>query len=185
MQVFLAATVVNEFLLVADRPALRRAVLIVAASLMLSFGIGMLSGGPAALRGLPGPGRRTGPPGIAVSFIAFVLKDAESSWHRIFGSLGLAVLLTAAVSFFGLRAVADGLGEPSGESGHSHGGGTEEETDKHSTEEPSTPASESPAPESSAAAEEESGQTEDGHSRREEPTVSALEPAPREGDISP
>jgi len=163
--VFLAATVVNEFLLATDRPAPRRAVLIVAASLMLSFGIGMLSGGLQHFEDFPDRGAVLVPLGITVSFIAFVLKDAESSWRRIFGPLGLAVLLTAAISFFGLRAVADGLGEPSSESGHSHGGGTEEETDEHSTEEePSAPASESPAPESSATAEEKSGQAEDGHS---------------------
>lgn len=163
--VFLAATVVNEFLLATDRPALRRAVLIIASSLMLSFGIGMLSGGLQHFEDFPDRGAVLVPLGITVSFIAFVLKDAESSWRRIFGPLGLAVLLAAAVSFFGLRAVADGLGEPSGESGHSHGGGTEEETDEHSTEEESTaPAAEPSAVESSATPEEESGHAEDGHS---------------------
>ncbi|MFI1721924.1 hypothetical protein [Streptomyces sp. NPDC020489] len=163
--VFLAATVVNEFLLATDRPALRRAVLIIAASLMLSFGIGMLSGGLQHFEDFPDRGAVLVPLGITVSFIAFVLKDAESSWRRIFGPLGLAVLLTAAVSFFGLRAVADGLGETSGESGHSHGGGTEEEADEHSTEEESTaPATEPSAPESSVPPEEESGHAEDGHS---------------------
>ena len=75
------------------------------------------------------------------------------------------LLLTAAVSFFGLRAVADGLGQPAGESGHSHGDATEEETDEHGAEEESSaPASESsPAPKSSATPEAESGHTEDGH----------------------
>lgn len=164
--VFLTATVVNEFLLATDRPALRRAVLIIAASLMLSFGIGMLSGGLQHFEDFPDRGAVLVPLGTAVSFIAFVLKDAESSWRRVFGPLGLAVLLTAAVSFFGLRAVADGLGEPSGESGHSHGGATEEEADdEHSAAEESTaPTAEPSAPESSAAPEEESGHAEDGHS---------------------
>ncbi|MEU5112909.1 hypothetical protein AB0G64_15545 [Streptomyces longwoodensis] len=163
--VFLAATVVNEFLLATERPAPRRAVLIIAASLMLSFGIGMLSGGLQHFEDFPDRGAVLVPLGITVSFIAFVLKDAESSWRRIFGPLGLAVLLAAAVSFFGLRAVADGLGEPSGESGHSHGDSTEEETDEHSTKEESTaPAAEPSAAESSAAPEEESGHAEDGHS---------------------
>lgn len=162
--VFLAATVVNEFLLATDRPALRRAVLIVAASLLLSFGIGMLSGGLQHFEDFPDRGAVLVPLGITLSFIAFVLKDAESSWRRIFGPLGLAVLLTAAVSFFGLRAVADGLGEPSGESGHSHGGGTEEEADERSNEEElSAPASAPPAQESSAPTEKDAGHAEDGH----------------------
>lgn len=163
--VFLAATVVNEFLLAADRPTLRRSVLVIVASLMLSFGIGMLSGGLQHFEDFPDRGAVLVPLGITVSFIAFVLKDAESSWRRIFGPMGLTVLLTAAVSFFGLRAVADGLGEPSGESGHSHGDATEEESDEHSTEkESSAPASEfSPAPQSSATTEAEPGHAEDGH----------------------
>ncbi|MDQ0948558.1 hypothetical protein QFZ24_002481 [Streptomyces phaeochromogenes] len=162
--VFLAATVVNEFLLAADRPAPPRAILVIAASLLLSFGIGMLSGGLQHFEDFPDRGAMLVPLGITVSFIAFVLKDAESSWRRIFGPLGLAVLLTAAVSFFGLRAVAEGMTEPSGESGHSHGGGTEEETTEHDTkEDPPAPASESPAPESSVTTDAESDHEEDGH----------------------
>lgn len=164
--VFLVATVVNEFLLATERPALRRAVVVIAASLLLSFGIGMLSGGLQHFEDFPDRGAVLVPLGITVSFVAFVLKDAESSWRRIFGPLGLAVLLTAAVSFFGLHAVADGLGGPSGESGHSHGGGTEEETDDHSTvteEKSPTPGSEPSVPESSAVTEEEAGHAGDGH----------------------
>ncbi|MDQ1031891.1 hypothetical protein QF035_009473 [Streptomyces umbrinus] len=88
---------------------------------------------------------------------------AHTAADRIFGPLGLAVLLTAAVSFFGLRAVAEGMAEPSGESGHSHGGGTEEETTEHDTkEDPPASASESPAPESSVTS-AESRHEEDGH----------------------
>lgn len=162
--VFLAATVVNEFLLAADRPAPPRAILIIAASLLLSFGIGMLSGGLQHFEDFPDRGAMLVPLGITASFIAFVLKDAESSWRRIFGPLGLAVLLTAAVSFFGLRAVAEGMTEPSGESGHSHGGGTEEETTEHDTKVGTpAPAFESSAPESSVPTDAESGHEEDGH----------------------
>jgi hypothetical protein len=163
--VFLAATVVNEFLLAPDRPALPRAVLVIAASLLLSFGIGMLSGGLQHFEDFPDRGAVLVPLGITVSFIAFVLKDAQSSWRRIFGPMGLAVLLTATVSFFGLRTVADGLGEPSGESGHSHGEGTET-TDEHGAteEEPPAPDTESAAPETSASTDAETGHTEDGHS---------------------
>ena len=122
--VFLVATLVNEFLLAADRPALPRAILVIAASLLLSFGIGMLSGGLQHFEDFPDRGAVFVPLGITVSFIAFVLKDPESSWRRVFGPLGLAVLLTATVSFFGLRTIAEGLGETSGESGPSHGGGS-------------------------------------------------------------
>ncbi|MGW2561534.1 hypothetical protein ACWCXB_20210 [Streptomyces sp. NPDC001514] len=43
--VFLAATVLNEFVLTRDRPGLTRVLVVIGASLALSFGIGMLSGG--------------------------------------------------------------------------------------------------------------------------------------------
>ncbi|KOV74255.1 hypothetical protein ADL00_02665 [Streptomyces sp. AS58] len=124
--VFLVATLVNEFLLAAERPGLPRAVLVIAASLLLSFGIGMLSGGLQHFEDFPDRGVVLVPAGITVSFIAFVLKDAQSSWRRIFGPLGLAILLTAAASFFGLRTIAAGMGPTTGESGHSHGTGAEE-----------------------------------------------------------
>lgn len=162
--VFLAATVVNEFLLATDRPALRRAILVIGASLLLSFGIGMLSGGLQHFEDFPDRGAVLVPLGITVSFVAFVLKDAHSSWRRIFGPMGLAVLLTATVSFFGLRAVADGLGESSGESGHSHGEGTETSDEHATTEEPPASDTESAAPETSASTDAETGHTEDGHS---------------------
>ena len=163
--VFLVATLVNEFLLAPDRPALPRAVLVIAASLLLSFGIGMLSGGLQHFEDFPARGAVLVPLGITVSFIAFVLKDRESSWRRIFGPLGLAVLLTATVSFFGLRAIADGLAATSGESGHSHGGGAEEEAEEHETgEEPPASSSESETPETTASTDAESGHTGDGHS---------------------
>lgn len=43
--VFLAATVLNELVLTRDRPGLARVLVVIGASLALSFGIGMLSGG--------------------------------------------------------------------------------------------------------------------------------------------
>ncbi|GHE75996.1 hypothetical protein ABZ078_20850 [Streptomyces sp. NPDC006385] len=158
--VFLVATVVNEFLLAADRPALPRAILVIGASLLLSFGIGMLSGGLQHFEDFPARGALLVPLGITVSFIAFVLKDAQSSWRRIFGPVGLAVLLTAAVSFFGLRTIAAGMGTESGESGHSHGTGSAEEAGEHAEGEESPGTSSQPtAPEGTA-----SPDAEDGHS---------------------
>lgn len=163
--VFLVATVVNEFLLTADRPTLPRAILVIVASLLLSFGIGMLSGGLQHFEDFPARGAVLVPLGITVSFVAFVLKDAQSTWRRIFGPVGLAVLLTAAVSFFGLRAIADGLAETSGESGHSHGDGAEEQAEEHDAEE-ETPASttESGSSEPTASPDASQGHSDDGHS---------------------
>lgn len=133
--------------LVTDRPALRRAVLIVAASLMLSFGIGMLSGGLQHFDDFPARGAVLVPTGIVVSFIAYGIKDAGTPTRRIFSLLGLTVLAVATLAFFGLREVAASMETTPG-GGHSHG--TEElAADDHTpTTSPSAPAT--PAPGTSA-----------------------------------
>ncbi|MFI9585937.1 hypothetical protein ACIHCQ_29780 [Streptomyces sp. NPDC052236] len=169
VMVFLAATVINEFILVRNRPALPRMAVVIGASLLLSFGIGMLGGGLQHFDDFPARGAVLVPLGIAVSFVAFVIKDAETSWRRIFSPVGLGVLLAVIVSFFGLRSIADSMGEAPEGGGHSHGTETTEESDEHGAEEESpAPASESTAPqtgtEPSESAEAESGEAEDGHS---------------------
>ena len=147
--VFLVATLVNEFLLATDRPPFARALVVIAASLLLSFGIGMLSGGLQHFDDFPARGAVLVPLGIVVSFVAFVLKDAETSSRRVFSPLGLVVLLVAGASYLGLSTLAAGMaGEAAEGGGHSHGGGAPE-TDDHgaepepskssSTTEPSTP----------------------------------------------
>ncbi|MDI9885009.1 hypothetical protein QMZ92_11550 [Streptomyces sp. HNM0645] len=140
--VFLVATLVNEFLLVTDRPPLARALVVIAASLLLSFGIGMLSGGLQHFDDFPARGAVLVPLGIVVSFIAFVLKDAETSSRRVLSPLGLVVLLVAGGSYLGLSAIAAGMaGEAAEGGGHSHGGGAPE-TDDHGAEpEPSASSS--------------------------------------------
>ncbi|TLQ42357.1 hypothetical protein [Streptomyces marianii] len=125
--VFLAATVLNEFFLARDKPGLPRMLLVIGASLLLSFGIGMLSGGLQHFEDFPARGAVLVPLGITVSFLAYVVKDAETSWRRIFSPVGLAVLLTALISFAGLRYVAAGMSEQAEGGGHSHGGAEERE----------------------------------------------------------
>ncbi|WP_434594096.1 hypothetical protein [Streptomyces sp. A5-4] len=119
--VFLAATVLNEFFLARHRPALPRMLQIIGASLMLSFGIGMLSGGLQHFDDFPDRAAILVPLGITVSFIAFVLRDAETSWRRIFSPVGMAVLVTALITFAGLRQLAAGISEQPEGGGHSHG----------------------------------------------------------------
>ncbi|MEU3629160.1 hypothetical protein [Streptomyces fradiae] len=138
--VFLVATLVNEFLLAQDRPPLARGLMVIGASLLLSLGIGMLSGGLQHFEDFPARAAILVPLGIVVSFIAFVLKDAGTSFHRIFSPLGLAVLLLAGGCYFGLSTLAAGMaGEAAEGGGHSHGGSAPE-TDDHGAEpEPSDP----------------------------------------------
>ncbi|MEU3750173.1 MULTISPECIES: hypothetical protein [Streptomyces] len=165
--VFLVATLVNEFMLAQERPRFARALVVIGASLLLSFGIGMLSGGLQHFEDFPARGAVLVPLGIVVSFVAFVLKDAETPSRRIFSPLGLVVLLVAGGSYFGLSTLAAGMGSESSEGGgHSHGGG-EPETDEHDTEpEPSTSADKSAEPSAaptSADPEHADEGTDDGH----------------------
>ncbi|MFD0372422.1 hypothetical protein [Streptomyces sp. NPDC127114] len=144
--VFLAATVVNEFLLTKDRPPLGRALVVIGASLLLSFGIGMLSGGLQHFDDFPARGSVLVPLGIVVSFVAFVVKDAETPSRRVLSPLGLAVLLVAGGGYVGLSTLAAGMGTASEGGGHSHGGGAPENDEHRTPSEPSTSENGSTAP---------------------------------------
>lgn len=133
--VFLAATALNEFVLTRHKPTLPRMLTVLGASLMLSFGIGMLSGGLQHFEDFPTRAAVLIPAGIALSFIAYVLKDEDTSWRRVFGLAGLAVLMAALISFAGLRQLASTMAEQPGGGGHSHGGATESESEEHQPQE--------------------------------------------------
>ncbi|WP_338673952.1 hypothetical protein V1460_13415 [Streptomyces sp. SCSIO 30461] len=162
--VFLAATVLNEFFLARDKPGLSRMLLVIGASLLLSFGIGMLSGGLQHFEDFPARGAVLVPLGITVSFIAYAAKDAQTSWRRIFSPVGLAVLLTALISFAGLRYVAAGMDEPAEGGGHSHGSAEQEEAGQEQRHEPApaAPASQPGTPPRGSGAVKGSGHGE-GH----------------------
>ncbi|MGA5148164.1 hypothetical protein ACPCSF_24455 [Streptomyces griseoincarnatus] len=149
--VFLAATLLNEYLLAEEKPALPRMVQVMGASLLLSFGIGMLSGGLQHFEDFPDRAAMLVPLGIALSFVAYVLKDIESSWRRIFSLAGLAVLLGVAVSFMGLRYVASTIDVPAEGGGHSHGSGEEAEVEGHEEKEPGEAAPTAAVPEPGSA----------------------------------
>ncbi|MCX5404047.1 hypothetical protein OHA37_09135 [Streptomyces sp. NBC_00335] len=130
--VFLAATVLNEFLLTRERPGLPRMLVVIGSSLLLSFGIGMLSGGLQHFDDFPARGAVLVPAGILVSFTAYVVKDAETPTRRIFSPLGLTVLAVAALAFFGLREVAASMEtETAPGGGHNHGTAEEPAADDH------------------------------------------------------
>ncbi|HET6355462.1 hypothetical protein [Streptomyces sp.] len=163
--VFLAATVINEFILARERPGLPRMLVVIGASLLLSFGIGMLSGGLQHFDDFPARGAVLIPAGMIVSFIAYVIKDADTAWHRIFSLVGLGVLLIASVSFVGLRQVAASMGESSQGGGHGHGTEEEKKQDEPgpSHPEPSPPTAPTPSvSQQDGGAAEEPGH-DDGH----------------------
>ncbi|HEY9367266.1 hypothetical protein [Streptomyces sp.] len=171
--VFLAATVLNEFLLTRERPGLPRMLVVIGASLMLSFGIGMLSGGLQHFGDFPARGAVLVPSGLVVSFIAYVIKDSDTPNRRIVSLLGAAVLITAALAFLGLRQIAASMEtEGEGSGGHSHGGaaepGAESDTrpdadEHHATTAPAAPADPAPKTSPSAKPGATSPAHEDGH----------------------
>lgn len=133
--VFLLGTVVNEFVFAAERPTFRRAIALVTFSLLLSFGVGLLGGGIQHFEQFPERSAAMTPIGLLMSYAAFVAKDQEGRWRHLFSLFGAGVLFVAAVTWFGMNAIADSL-ESTGQD-HSHG--TEE-----------TPADEAPAEEAPA-----------------------------------
>ena len=118
-----------------------RVVFLVTTSLMLSFGIGMLSGGIQHFTDFPDRATVLIPAGLTLSFIAFCFKNETLRKGLIKKSLvgGLVVVAISTGAYFALGNLAASL-EPSG---HSHGE-TEEvlETQVPATEVPA----ESPAP---------------------------------------
>lgn len=166
--VFLAATLLNEYFLAEEKPARTRMVQVMGASLLLSFGIGMLSGGLQHFEDFPDRAAVLVPLGVAVSFMAYVLKDEKSSWHRIFSLAGLAMLVVVSVGFVGLRYVASTMEVPADGGGHSHGSAEEpaEEGHDEETTEGATPSAGAPEATSAPAnsGEAEAPGEDDGHS---------------------
>lgn len=115
--VFLLGTVVNEFVFAAERPALGRAVSLVTFSLLLSFGVGLLGGGIQHFEQFPERSAAMTPIGLLMSYAAFVAKDPEGRWRSVFSRFGAGVLVLAAVTWFGMSALADSMES----TGHSHG----------------------------------------------------------------
>ncbi|MEU0042739.1 hypothetical protein [Streptomyces werraensis] len=164
--VFLFATVLNEFVLKKQRPGAAKVLGIVIASLALSFGIGMLSGGLQHFEDFPERAAMLIPFGLALSFVAYVLRHQPARWRSIIGPAGVLVLVIAAIAFVGLRGIAADMAAESEGGGHSHGEETAEdaggsgEAESGHAEERGTPASE---PSQTAAPAEEAGHAEDGH----------------------
>ncbi|MER7576773.1 hypothetical protein [Streptomyces sp. NPDC126514] len=164
--VFLLATVLNDLVLAAERQPLSRILRVLGTSTMLSFGLGMLSGGMQHFADLPERCAVLIPLGIVLSFVAFFLKEAKRPWRRIFSLTGLAILILTAVTFFALRHIAPTMAESGG--GHSHSDAvTEKESDEdqegghHS--DTTNPSSQPPASPNATHPSKEPGHDDDGH----------------------
>lgn len=118
--VFLLGTIVNEFLLVTERPNAPQAIGLVAFSLLLSFGVGMAGGGIQHFTQFPERSAVMTPIGLVMSFAAFIAKDNDGRWRHAFSLFGAGVILVAGLTWLGMSA----LGGTIDSEGHSHGGPT-------------------------------------------------------------
>lgn len=107
---FLAATILNEIVLSAAPASTRRLARLVGASLLLSLGIGMLSGGIQHFTDFPERAATLIPCGIALSFGAYVLRNGWGGEHRRAILIGALVLAFSAMSFLALQALAARVG---------------------------------------------------------------------------
>ena len=107
--VFLAATVLNEFVLAPVRPTGSRAARLIAASLVLSLGIGMLSGGIQHFRDFPERAAVLIPVGVVLSFLAYVARNGRTPMRTVIGWRGASVIALALGTFLVLQPVAAGL----------------------------------------------------------------------------
>jgi hypothetical protein len=113
---FLAATILNEVVLSTATISRRRLIRLVGASLLLSFGIGMLSGGIQHFTDFPARAATLIPLGIALSFGAYVLRNGVGGRQRRLAVFGAAILAVSAISYFALQLLAERLSGAS----HSH-----------------------------------------------------------------
>jgi hypothetical protein len=115
--VFLLGTIVNEFVLAAERPNARQVLGLVAFSLLLSFGVGMVGGGIQHFTQFPERSAAMTPIGLVMSYAAFIAKDNDGRWHHAFSAFGAGVILVAGLTWLGMSA----LGSTIDSEGHSHG----------------------------------------------------------------
>lgn len=109
--VFALGSVASEFLSGNGLPKFPALVRLIAVSLMLSFGIGMLSGGIQHFTDFPTRAAILIPAGITLSFFAYCLKAKlfrREALKKV-SIAGLLVLSVAGTSLFTLTNVAEGM----------------------------------------------------------------------------
>lgn len=114
--VFLLGTIVNEFVLADERPVLSQAVSLVAFSLLLSFGVGMVGGGIQHFEQFPERSAWMTPIGLLMSYVAFVAKDSKGRWQHLVSPFAAGVLVVSALVWLGMTVLAGTIGSD----GHSH-----------------------------------------------------------------
>lgn len=102
---FAAATVWNEVVLQPEAVPRSAAVRLVGASLLLSLGIGMLSGGIQHYTDFPARSATLIPAGLALSFVAFHLRQGAGLKAALLGRVGAGLLVLVVGGYAALQAV--------------------------------------------------------------------------------
>lgn len=143
--VFLCATLFNEVLMATERLPRMRLLRVVASSLLLSLGVGMLSGGIQHFNDFPARAATLIPTGLVVSYAAFQVRNAERSRAALRRPATLLVLVVAVALVPGLRSLV-----PAGPAvAHDHGAASAAATPTDHADDHGAPA---PAPAAEQAA---------------------------------
>lgn len=104
--VFALGTVFNEFVLAPEKPTVARAAWAVTISLFLSFGVGLTGGGIQHFDQFPERCAIMTPAGLALSYVAFVLKDKEGGWRDLVGRFAAGVAVFTVGVWLAMSALA-------------------------------------------------------------------------------
>jgi len=115
--VFLAGTWLNEVVLPTTRPSARQITRLVCASVVLSMGIGGVSGGAQHFLQFPQRSLILIGVGLVVAFVGFIWKGSFSTRQSV--TVGASVVAIAAITLFALQPLAASLEHSGG--GHVHG----------------------------------------------------------------
>lgn len=118
--VFLAGTWLNEVVLPPVRPAGRKIARLVAASVVLSIGVGGVSGGFQHFLQFPSRSAILIAAGLVIAFVGFIWKGSFSARQSVV--VGLVVAAIAAIALFALQPLTASLEQSGG--GHDHGAST-------------------------------------------------------------
>lgn len=163
--VFLLGTIVNEFVLADERPALSQAISLVAFSLLLSFGVGLVGGGIQHFEQFPERSAWMTPIGLLMSYVAFVAKDSKGRWRHLVSPFAAVVVIIAALAWLGMTALAGTISSDGHSHDHGSTSGTPAKQDQAPASQNQTPAEQgqAPAEQDDAPAKAPAEPTEDGH----------------------
>lgn len=157
--VFLLGTIVNEFVLADERPVLSQAVSLVAFSLLLSFGVGMVGGGIQHFEQFPERSAWMTPVGLLMSYVAFVAKDSKGRWQHLVSPFAAGVVVISALVWLGMTVLAGTVSSD----GHSHDNGSTTKTPAEQSQAPAGQEHPAKAPADAPAEPAKDGHTSHSH----------------------